>query len=124
MKRMCLACAFAAAVITAVTAVVHGSEGSVAPVSAIDTVGMTVGDMERAVRFYTTILDFEQVSDVEVAGRPYELLEGVFGARMRVVRLRLGDELIELTEYLAPKGRPMPEDMRANDRLFQHVWHV
>ena len=121
MKRMCLACAFAAAVITAVTAVVHGSEGSVAPVSAIDTVGMTVGDMERAVRFYTTILDFEQVSDVEVAGRPYELLEGVFGARMRVVRLRLGDELIELTEYLAPKGRPMPEDMRANDRLFQHV---
>ena len=27
---------------------------------------------------------------------------------MRVVRMRLGDEFIELTEYLAPRGRPIP----------------
>jgi catechol 2,3-dioxygenase-like lactoylglutathione lyase family enzyme len=40
---------------------------------------------------------------------------------MRIVRLRLGDESLELTEYLAPKGRPIPADMRANDRAFQHV---
>ncbi len=39
---------------------------------------------------------------------------------MRVVRLRLGDETIELTEYLAPKGRPIPVDSRSNDRWFQH----
>ena len=43
-----------------------------------------------------------------VSGRAYERLHGVFGARMRVVRLRLGDERLELTEYLAPRGRPMP----------------
>jgi catechol 2,3-dioxygenase-like lactoylglutathione lyase family enzyme len=40
---------------------------------------------------------------------------------MRVVRMRLGDEQIELTEYLAPKGRPMPVDARGNDRWFQHI---
>jgi catechol 2,3-dioxygenase-like lactoylglutathione lyase family enzyme len=40
---------------------------------------------------------------------------------MRVARLRLGDEAIELTEYLAPAGRPAPADARANDRWFQHV---
>ena len=40
---------------------------------------------------------------------------------MRVVRLRLGDEALELTEYLAPRGRPMPVDSRSNDRWFQHV---
>jgi catechol 2,3-dioxygenase-like lactoylglutathione lyase family enzyme len=40
---------------------------------------------------------------------------------MRVVRLRLGDEFIELTEYLAPKGRPIPVDSRSNDRWFQHI---
>ena len=40
---------------------------------------------------------------------------------MRVVRLRLGDEQIELTEYLAPRGRPVPVDSRSNDRWFQHV---
>ena len=90
-------------------------------VSAVATVGMTVSDMDRAVQFYTSALAFQQVSDVEVAGREWELLEGVFGARMRIVRLTLGDESIELTEYLAPKGRTIPVDMRANDRLFQHI---
>ena len=40
---------------------------------------------------------------------------------MRTARLRLGDEFIELTEYLAPKGRPLPADSRGNDRWFQHV---
>ena len=32
---------------------------------------------------------------------------------MRVARMRLGDEVIELTEYLAPRGRPIPVDSRA-----------
>jgi catechol 2,3-dioxygenase-like lactoylglutathione lyase family enzyme len=91
------------------------------PVTAVDSIGFTVSDMDRAVEFYTSVLTFEKVSDVEVAGREYELLQGVFGARMRVVQLRLGDETIELTEYLAPKGRSIPPDMRPNDRAFQHI---
>jgi catechol 2,3-dioxygenase-like lactoylglutathione lyase family enzyme len=82
---------------------------------------MTVSDMARAVHFYTSVLGFEQTSDVEVAGREHELLTGVFGARLRIVRLRVGDESIELTEFLAPKGRPMPDDVRPNDRVFQHI---
>jgi catechol 2,3-dioxygenase-like lactoylglutathione lyase family enzyme len=94
---------------------------STVPVTAVDSVGITVADMNRAVDFYTSVLSFERVSDVEVSGREYELLSGVFGARMRVVRLRLGDESIELTEFLAPKGRPVPADMRPNDRAFQHI---
>ena len=91
------------------------------PVSAVDAIGMTVSDMDRAVEFYTSVLTFEKLSDVEIAGREFELLQGVFGARMRVVRLRLADETIELTEYLAPRGRPMPDDVRPNDRIFQHI---
>jgi catechol 2,3-dioxygenase-like lactoylglutathione lyase family enzyme len=96
------------------------SRGSV-HVQAVDSIGMTVDNMDRAVDFYTRVLTFEKVSDTEVAGREYELLEGVFGARARIVRLRLGDETIELTEYLAPKGRPIPADIRPNDRAFQHA---
>jgi len=90
-------------------------------VTAVDAVGMTVADMDRSVAFYSTVLGFEPVADVEVAGDDYERLQGVFGLRMRVVRLRLGDESIELTEYLAPRGRPLPADSRSNDRWFQHV---
>jgi catechol 2,3-dioxygenase-like lactoylglutathione lyase family enzyme len=93
----------------------------VAPVAAVDGVGMTVSDMTRAIDFYTRVLPFTKEFDVEVTGRPWEQLHGVFGARMRIVGLRLGDERLELTEYLAPKGRPMPTDSRGNDRWFQHV---
>ncbi|HEV2717821.1 MAG TPA: VOC family protein, partial [Terriglobales bacterium] len=90
-------------------------------VSAVDAVNMTVYDMDRAVNFYSGVLSFQKVSDTEVAGENYEHLEGVFGVRMRVVRMRLGEEFIELTEYLAPKGRPIPVDARSNDRSFQHI---
>ena len=75
-------------------------------VNGVEAIGITVSDMDRAVDFYSKVLTFEKVSDEEVAGDTYERLEGVFGLRMRVFRMQLGDEFIELTEYLAPKGRP------------------
>ena len=87
----------------------------------VQAVGMTVSDMERSVDFYTNVLSFEKISDVEILGADVESLQGVFGARLRVVRLMLGDETIELTEYLAPTGRPYPIDSRSNDRWFQHI---
>src|SRR5438128_10525326 len=90
-------------------------------VQGLDAIGITVSDMDRAVDFYSKVLTFEKVSDTEVAGENYEHLEGVFGLRMRVVRMRLGDEFIELTEYLAPRGRPIPVDSRSNDLWFQHI---
>jgi catechol 2,3-dioxygenase-like lactoylglutathione lyase family enzyme len=95
--------------------------GAPLQVTAVDAVGLTVSDMDRALAFYTGVLPFVKVSESELSGRNYELLTGVFGARSRAVRLRLGAEEIELTEFLAPRGRPMPQDMRANDRLFQHI---
>jgi catechol 2,3-dioxygenase-like lactoylglutathione lyase family enzyme len=90
-------------------------------VEAVEAVGMTVADVERSVAFYSNVLSFEKVSDVEVVGSAYEELQGVFGLRMRVVRMRLGDECIELTEFLAPRGRPIPVDSRSHDRWFQHI---
>jgi catechol 2,3-dioxygenase-like lactoylglutathione lyase family enzyme len=97
------------------------SQGSSPLVQAVGAVGITVSDIDRAVDFYSKVLTFEKVSDTEVAGDTYEHLQGLFGLRMRVVRMRLGDEYIELMEYLAPKGRPIPVDARSNDRSFQHI---
>ena len=90
-------------------------------VDRVAVVGMTVSDMDRSIEFYSQVLSFEKISDVEVTGEDYEHLVGVFGLRIRVVRMKLGDEFIELTEYLAPKGRPYPVDTRSNDRWFQHI---
>jgi catechol 2,3-dioxygenase-like lactoylglutathione lyase family enzyme len=90
-------------------------------VSSVGAIGLTVADMTRAIDFYTRVLPFRPVADVMVHGREFELLTGVFGARARVVTIALGDERLELTEFLAPRGRPYPADTRANDRWFQHV---
>src|SRR5262249_631643 len=92
-----------------------------AQVTAVDSIGVTVADMERSLAFYRDVLGFQPVSDLEVSGDEWERLQGVFGLRMRVVRLRLGDEALELIEYLGPRGRPIPADSRSNDRWFQHV---
>jgi catechol 2,3-dioxygenase-like lactoylglutathione lyase family enzyme len=100
--------------------VVAFSAISATAASSVESVGMTVGDMDRAVEFYSA-LTFQKVSDAEVLGDEFEHLEGVFGARMRVVRMQLGNEFLDLTQYLAPPGRPIPADSRSNDLWFQHI---
>jgi catechol 2,3-dioxygenase-like lactoylglutathione lyase family enzyme len=90
-------------------------------VAAVESVGLTVGDLEREVEFFTQVLAFELDGIDEDAGPEHEALEGVFGLRTRVARLHLGSERLELTQFLAPEGRPYPSESRSNDRWFQHV---
>ncbi len=95
---------------------------SKAQVKALGSIGMTVNDMDRSVDFYSKVLSFEKVSDVELAGTKYEQLLGVFGLRIRVVRMQLGDETLELTQYIAPAdGRPIPVPSHSNDLWFEHI---
>src|SRR4051812_42855472 len=91
------------------------SGGSQPLVTKVDSIGLTVSDLDRSVAFYTDVLQFRKISDIEVAGESYEHLQGVFGVRLRIARMQLGDEFIELTEYLAPRGKPAPLDARSND---------
>ena len=74
-------------------------------VRAVESVAITVGDMDRAVNFYTRMLFFEKLSDDGVTGESYASLHGVPGARARIVRLRLGSEHLDLVEYLTPRGQ-------------------
>jgi catechol 2,3-dioxygenase-like lactoylglutathione lyase family enzyme len=91
------------------------------PVRDIVAVGFTVADMDRSIAFYRDVLTFDVERDVEVAGEPWEKLTGVFGVRLRLVTMRLGEERLELTQFLTPRGRPIPIDSAGDDRWFQHV---
>lgn len=90
-------------------------------IQSIGSIFTTVGDMDRSVDFYSRVLTFEKISDREVAGEEVEHLFGVFGVRVRLVEMRLGDESIELAQFVAPRGRPIPVDSRSNDLWFQHM---
>jgi len=90
-------------------------------VQRIRAIGLTVTDAVRSKDFYTQALDFELVSDITVEGQDYSDLEGVAEAKIRIVTLQLGDELIELWEYLNVEGKPIPIDSQSNDLWFQHM---
>jgi catechol 2,3-dioxygenase-like lactoylglutathione lyase family enzyme len=92
-----------------------------AQIKKVDAIGVTVKDMNKSVKFYRDVLGFNKIGDNEFNGEVYEKLNGVFGLNIRVVRMQLGDEFIELTDYLTAGGRSIPEDQKSNDLFFQHI---
>jgi catechol 2,3-dioxygenase-like lactoylglutathione lyase family enzyme len=118
MRRNALA-ALAAMLVLSLGA--SASTDAVVAAQAVDSIGVTVSDLERSKAFFQDVLSFTFEREFESSGREVELLTGVFGARTKTARLRLGQEAIELTEFLAPRGRPYPADTRGNDQWFQHI---
>jgi catechol 2,3-dioxygenase-like lactoylglutathione lyase family enzyme len=98
------------------------AENTSTVVTAVSAVGFTVSDMDRSVAFYRDVLTFSPISDVEVDGPEYDQLWGIFGVRARVVRLQLGEQQLELIEFLSPPDvRPIPVPSYSNDLWFQHI---
>ena len=90
-------------------------------IRAVGCIGLTVSDLDRSVAFYSGALSFEKSAAVEQAANAEGEPQGVPFARSRTARLALGSECVELTEYLAPRGKPAPTELSSNDRSFQHV---
>jgi catechol 2,3-dioxygenase-like lactoylglutathione lyase family enzyme len=91
-------------------------------VERVKMTGFTVVDVEREANFFVHVLQFEKVSDFHVVGSEYDKMEGVFNANMRIVHLRLGDQIVEFTQYVSPPtGRPIPVPSYSNDEWFEHM---
>jgi len=91
------------------------------PIDAVISFAVTVENMERSVEFYTKVLTFQKVADYFVSGKTYDKLYNLDGTRIRVVRLKLGLESLNLMQFEKPKGRPIPKDVLSNDQLFQSI---
>src|SRR5439155_15164856 len=97
------------------------SLSSQAAVREVGAIGLTVGDLDRALEFYTKELPFEKVSESKTAPGAADELLGLSSTQLRIAELKLGDERITLTEHLTNKGRGIPSDSRSFDLWFQHV---
>ncbi len=94
------------------------SQGAVREVGAI---GLTVGNLDRELEFFTKVLPFEKWSESKSTPRAADELLGLSGTQLRSAELKLGDERITLTEHLTNKGQPIPSDSRSFDHWFQHI---
>src|SRR6266436_754147 len=92
-----------------------------AGVREVGAIGLTVGDLDRELMFYTNTLPFELVSISEAAGKEQDALLGLSDVKLRVAMLKLGDERITLTEHIGIKVRPIPADSQSYDHWFQHI---
>lgn len=92
-----------------------------AAVTGVGPIRITVDDLNRALPFYTEVLPFQQVAVYEERGPAFEKLTSIAGAHTRVATLQIGDEQIELVDWLNAEGRPLPSDSRSFDHWFQHI---
>jgi catechol 2,3-dioxygenase-like lactoylglutathione lyase family enzyme len=102
--------------------IVAAREPQTGDVQRVEMIGFTVADVDREVRFFVNVLDFAKVADFRVSGSAYDKMEGVFDANMRIVHLKLGEQIVELTQYVSPPtGRPIPVPSFGNDAWFEHM---
>jgi catechol 2,3-dioxygenase-like lactoylglutathione lyase family enzyme len=92
-----------------------------AEVKQVNSIGLTVADLDREVAFYTKVLPFEKISESKAEGVEADRHFALTGVRTRTATLRLGSEDITLTEFIAPRGRAIPADSRSYDHWFQHI---
>lgn len=102
----------------------------VAQVKTVESIGITVSDMDQAIDFYSQVLSFRKISDGDLLGlklagesenygTEQEDLnnDNVSGARLHISDLRaLDGPSIEFLEYLNPRdGRDFPMNTRSDD---------
>jgi len=88
----------------------------------VSKVSITVSDLEVSKKFYQDILTFKLLSEKEYSSSELNQLFGLSGNnRIKVATLKLGEEEIELIDFLDKEGRAIPKDSKSNDLWFQHI---
>jgi catechol 2,3-dioxygenase-like lactoylglutathione lyase family enzyme len=66
-------------------------------------------------------LKFKHLKTEDFYGETQEQLFGKFGIHYKIAHLQLGDEYIDLIDYLTSGGRSIPKTQQSNDLSFQHI---
>lgn len=108
-------------VIVVVLFEIHG--GFAQTILEVKQTAITVSDMDKILPFYTGILNFKTVSVQETDNASFGKLFGIRDqqVKIKIAKLQLGDEFIELIDFIDPEGRPIPQDSKSNDLWFQHI---
>ena len=76
-------------------------------ITQLEHTALSVADLDRSIAFYRDLLGFQLARLIEP--RDDELLgtiTGLPGARARIAHLKFGNQMLELFEYIQPRGQP------------------
>jgi catechol 2,3-dioxygenase-like lactoylglutathione lyase family enzyme len=90
-------------------------------ITKVGPVCITVKQLDASVKFYSEVLHFKYLSTEDFFGEEQEVLLGKFGIHYKVAHLQLGDEYVDLIDYLTNGGRSIPDTEKSNDLNFQHI---
>jgi catechol 2,3-dioxygenase-like lactoylglutathione lyase family enzyme len=94
---------------------------SQAAVNEVRAIGLTVGDLDRELDFFTEVLPFELVSEATTTAGAADDFYGLRNTETRSVELTLGEEHVTLTQHLTNRGNPIPQNSQSYDHWFQHM---
>jgi catechol 2,3-dioxygenase-like lactoylglutathione lyase family enzyme len=90
-------------------------------VTSVGCPSISTVSLDRAVTFYTKVLDFQLVK-MEDSSSSARLAPAMSPeTKAKTAKLSLGDECLNITEYSSRIGKPFAGDSRANDLWFEHV---
>ena len=90
-------------------------------VTSVGAICITVKELAPSLKFYTNVLQFKHIGTEDFYGENHEQLFSKFGIHYKVAHLQLGDEYVDLIDYLTSGGRSISETQQSNDLEFQHI---
>ncbi len=92
-------------------------------IRAVDHINIVVSDLERSVRFYTEVLNFEELRRGCLEGDWIEEIVGLKGVRADVAYIvaPAGEPRLELLCYESPSGESVASNSSANTIGLRHI---
>ena len=88
----------------------------------IEHVGLSVSDLDRSIAFYRELLGLKLVRKLEFSSdsRIGEL-NGMPSSAVKIAHLESEKAMLELFEYVKPRGKPIPSDAKQADNGYIHI---
>ena len=91
-------------------------------IEGIEHVGLSVSKLDKSIEFYCKNLNCEIIRIIEASTNPFlGKVVGMPGSIARITHLKSGPNMLELFEYIKPKGEKIPENHKQADNGFIHA---
>lgn len=89
-------------------------------ITQLEHAAVSVANLDRSVAFYRDLLGFQLIRILEPRDDArLGIVAGLPGAKARIAHLQFGANLLEIFEYVAPRGQPVSHTQA--DHGFSHI---